>query len=154
MGSCCIPFRMSRLPGSGVYSRWKLHNFLSLFEGFFPTHFLSPHSKPFQNNCVPCCSRFCTVEARSSWALNESVMKARHQIQDGGSLIASSFSLTDVRGHFRGLAEPTWPIYWNDTLVLAISLETLNMVQTMTPAQRKRGKKMINTLKLELCNLI
>lgn len=52
------------------------------------------------------------------------------------------------------LAEPTWLIYWNDALVLAISLETLNTVQTMTPAQRKRGKKMVNTLKLQLYDLI
>lgn len=68
--------------------------------------------------------------------------------------IASSFSLTDVQATSEALAEPTWLVYWNDTLMLAISLETLNMVQTVTPAQRKKGKKMVNTLKLELYNVI
>lgn len=68
--------------------------------------------------------------------------------------IASSFSLTDVQATSKALAEPSWLLCWNDTFVLEISLETLNMVQTVTPAQRKKGKKMVNTLKLELCNLI
>lgn len=155
MGSCCIPFRMSRLPGSGVYSRWKLHSFLSLRArslGALPTYFLSLHSKPSQNNSVPYCSTLCTVEVRSSWpSMNLYDSKASNT---RWWPIASSFSLTDVQATSETLAEPTWLVYWNDTLVLAISLETLNIVQTVTPAQRKKGKKMVNTLKLELCNLI
>lgn len=80
-------------------------------------------------------------------------MTARHQIPDGSSYLFLSPKQM-CKATSEALAEPIWLIYWNDALVLTISLETLNMVQTMTPAQRERGKKMVNTLKLQLCDLI
>lgn len=64
--------------------------------------------------------------------------------------MASSFSLTDAQAISEALVEPACLVYWNDILLLTISPETLNMVQTMVPAQRKKSKKTVNALKLGL----
>ena len=64
--------------------------------------------------------------------------------------MAHSFFILPNRGtgHFRGSSRTSLAGLLNDILVLEISPETLNMVQTMAPAQRKKSKKTVNTLKL------
>lgn len=155
MGSCCIPFRISRLPGSGVSSIWKLpfpSTPWTLFMCFFYPFSISPQ-QTFPEQL--CSLLFNTLHSGSQvWLGPQWICCDSKASNTRWRPIASSFSLTDVQATSEALAEPTSLVYWNDTLVLAISLETLNMVQTMTPAQRKKGKKMANTLKLELCHLI
>lgn len=156
MGSCCIPFRMSRLPRQWGLLQMKATQ-LPITLWTLSRVFSYPFSiSPQQTFPEQLCS------------LLFNILHSKSQVQLGPQWICydskasnirwwpitPSFSLTDVRGHFRGPCRTNLA----DQLKWRISAGNhpgnLNMVQTMTPAQRKKGKKMVNTLKLELCNLI
>lgn len=114
-----------------------------LFRYSFYPFCISTHDKPLENN-VPYCSMFCRVEVKSSWATSEPIVTARQQIQ----IMVHSFFILRHRftGHFRGPSRTSLA----GLLLVLISPETVNIIQTMALAQRKKSIKILNILKIGL----